>query len=861
MEGGKLNLCLACRDVQASSAGGLAHATRDLAEALARSGHEVHLLTNRSSAALPDLAGVSIHPLFMSPASGRFADAALDTAPHNIMHAAAVYREVRRIHEQERPVDAVVAPLWRSEGAVCILDHSFPTIVSCMTSIRTLTELGDEWRLIPDIRERVSLEREALRRCQYLHGLTHAALAKTIGDYGLEPASTAVIGRGLRDRRPQARAVAAGDGPLRVLFVGRIERRKGVDTLLAAARELIDERADLTFTLVGPNADPGYRASFEDEASRDSRLAAAIRFTGGVSDSELIRLYCESDIVCLPSRYESHGIALIEAMMFGKPILTCDAGGIGEVVQAGRDALLVAPEDPDALAAGLRRLASDPGLRSRLGAAARETFERRLDVGRAAVQMQTFIEQVIALHNGLDAACDGVAGRLERLLDEVLTLKPGEARAACEELLDPSMSAHLRRTRTHAGSFPAPRPTAVGGRPRLTAVILTRDRSELLGRALDSIQHSRVPLEILVIDNASSPPGAGHVAAECARRPRVKLRRSDRNLGCAGGRRLGAQLADTEFVLFVDDDAELLPGALEHLVAELDAHPSVGAVAATVVGPQGLVMHSGGRLERTAGLATFELIGAGLALDDPRLPASGPADWVPGTAVLVRRALLEEFEIDAGMSAYFEDNEWCYRVLLERPGCFRRSREALAFHHFQVAHLGSASFDACSTTVNWVAACARFYERHRVLLAPAVFDLIPELRDDRGACDLAAARLLMELVAAKGPEWTLIAWTAGDLGAMFDRHRRHHAEGQRAQAELLRLRQTIASQGAALKLLQHRHEVLSAIEQGGWWRLRSRILLVLRFAERPRSRGGRRVSAGPAPTIQIMPQSGETQDG
>ena len=57
---------------------------------------------------------------------------------------------------------------------------------------------------------------------------------------------------------------------------------------------------------------------------------------------------------------------------------------------------------------------------------------------------------------------------------------------------------------------------------------------------------------------------------------------ADRDLGAAGGRRLGAELAAAELVLFLDDDAELMPGALAHLVAHLDEHPSAGAVTATV---------------------------------------------------------------------------------------------------------------------------------------------------------------------------------------------------------------------------------------------------------------------------------------
>jgi GT2 family glycosyltransferase len=118
--------------------------------------------------------------------------------------------------------------------------------------------------------------------------------------------------------------------------------------------------------------------------------------------------------------------------------------------------------------------------------------------------------------------------------------------------------------------------------------------------------------------------------------------------------------------LFLDDDAVLAPGALEALVAELDEHPDVGAVTATVVGADGLVQHSGGWVEVSGGIAEFSVIGAGCRPDE--LPPSGPSGWVPGTAMLARRELFARFPIDPDVAAYYEDNEWCHRIALECPG-------------------------------------------------------------------------------------------------------------------------------------------------------------------------------------------------
>jgi hypothetical protein len=266
------------------------------------------------------------------------------------------------------------------------------------------------------------------------------------------------------------------------------------------------------------------------------------------------------------------------------------------------------------------------------------------------------------------------------------------------------------------------------------------------------------------------------------------------------------------------------------LLAELDAHPSVGAVTATVIGADGLVQHSGGSVESKDGVATFDLIGSGLPFASPELPPSGPAGWVPGTAVLIRRSLLDEYPIDDRMAAYYEDNEWCYRISQSRPGSFRRCREALVLHH-----LAPTGHDS-SFLVERMAACARFYERHGVLLGPWLFQLVPQLCARDGTRDVAAARLLMELITTKGTQWTLSAWRNGDLTGLLSAHRWHvdlerteRALGS-APAELARLRQAVLSQEETMAFLHRRHETLSRIEQGGWWRLRRRVLPLIRMA-------------------------------
>lgn len=357
-----------------------------------------------------------------------------------------------------------------------------------------------------------------------------------------------------------------------------------------------------------------------------------------------------------------------------------------------------------------------------------------------------------------------------------LPISPIARRPAAEALirpqppkLDPDAEHTVRRLERLVGPAPAGA-CSPSAEPRVTAVVVSRNRPGPALRALESLQRSTVPLEILVIDNNSAPAASEALAAACARSDRIRLRRSDRNLGCAGGRRLGSELVETELALFLDDDAELLTGALERLLMELDSYPQTGAVTATVLSHDASIMFAGGKIVRSADVAHFDVPSMGCSYFDDVLPPTGPTGWVSGTAFLARRELLEAFPIDVGMSAYFEDAEWSYRVELERPGSFRRSREAMAIHRSIYKPFAEPTFKGRSLAVEWLAALAHFYARHRVLVS-WVFFLAPDLLVGDGYFDLAGARLLMDLLADRGTDWTFTAWMNGELEGLLSSHR------------------------------------------------------------------------------------------
>jgi glycosyltransferase involved in cell wall biosynthesis len=123
-------------------------------------------------------------------------------------------------------------------------------------------------------------------------------------------------------------------------------------------------------------------------------LQERVRLTGSMPDPA--RLYGAFDLVAQASRSEGLPNALLEASMAGLPIVATDVGGTAEVVLDGVTGLLVGSDDVDALGRGLRRLASDVGLRARLGAAAHEHATNRFGMDRFVAQFADLYRTLVA---------------------------------------------------------------------------------------------------------------------------------------------------------------------------------------------------------------------------------------------------------------------------------------------------------------------------------------------------------------------------------------------------------------------------------------------------------------------------------
>ena len=407
-EGGRRTFVFLSRTYPPANMTGNARHTSDIAHAIASQGHNVHVLTAGREFNRVDLEdGVWVHRIVARPHKPRQLPGG-QTIPEPIWnHSATMLDEARRISRSRR-VDVVEGVSWDCETAAFVLDGRFPVATNIVTSLAHWLETHPEQASDRRWMSEFGRPMLALERIIYDGSDRNIAASEAIVDslrerYGASFDAVARCAHGLEDMRPLAAARPAGldeaaAGRTKVLFVGRLELRKGIDTLLQAAARLLDDKRDVEFWIAGDNsldigggstAQQAFLAIATGETVQDR-----VRFFGPVDDAELRWLYAHCDLFVAPSLFESFGLVFVEAMMYGKPVIACRAGAASEVVADGETGLLTPPSDATALADAIAALAEEPALRERLGKAGRVLYERRFT---AAVVAGHRIEALLQL--------------------------------------------------------------------------------------------------------------------------------------------------------------------------------------------------------------------------------------------------------------------------------------------------------------------------------------------------------------------------------------------------------------------------------------------------------------------------------
>ncbi|MEZ6232984.1 MAG: glycosyltransferase [Phycisphaerales bacterium] len=690
-----MRIALVSREFAPFHGSGVGVYAAEAARAWTAAGHEVHVLTGDhpglSEGAAALFPGVRVHSLDLQ-------DGMAERLPEPrgaIQWPLGVLERLTDLHART-PFDLIEFPDLHGEGSLAIrarrLEGALPGAVLAVR-LHMPTFLIDHanqrvWRgrLRAYLHE---LEREAIAGADLVFAPCRA-VAEAIEGLGVElgRAGRAVVVSanpfvpGARhdyeaSHAADAPRAADADGPPpqdsndEVVFIGRLERRKGVDVLVRAAVRLLRGRPTTTVRLIGKDTDTGPLDTSVARWLADTipiELRERIVLEGHVERDRAIAAAERAAVLCFPAIWDNWPYAVLEAMAAGRCIVASNAGGHAEMLEHERTALLVEPGDAEGLAAALARALDGAGLRASLGAAARV---RAIEWGDPDRFARETIEAVEKAKRGLNTEAQRHGAGTE--------VKRGEE----------SQSQGRSRIATTASD--------------VTVVIPHRDMGSLLIEALESLDQQSLPgCNVIVVDDGSEHPRTTAVLDRLKREGfgtlDLRLLRHaapGKSQGPAAVRNAGIHSTTTDFVLTLDADDLLDPDCIHRLLAVMRRDPSLACCGSFVSyfeespdrpvgawGPLGLVPDMLGAIN-TMGTGSGILFrrDALLALR-PNLTSGGPFDTtMPG---------YEDWELYAALAAAGRRAEIVPAYLVNyrvRPGS--RYRLDKRRHDFLVAEIAA----------------------------------------------------------------------------------------------------------------------------------------------------------------------------
>lgn len=256
----------------------------------------------------------------------------------------------------------------------------------------------------PEPQLRIQVEAEIAHEADILVASTDDERDDLVELYGAEPERVYVVPPGVDlslfqplDRAEARRKIGYGHGRL-LLFVGRLERLKGVEIAIRALAFLRDRKHDdVRLLILGADSKDGDESEMERLKAIATSVGVRDRvdFLGSVAHHELPCFYSAADAVVMPSYSESFGLVGLEAQACGRPVVGSDVTGLRSVVRDEVSGYLVAGHDPAAYAERIGRLLEDPELAQQMGRRGR-LLAQRFSWSRTADRLEQLFDGAIA---------------------------------------------------------------------------------------------------------------------------------------------------------------------------------------------------------------------------------------------------------------------------------------------------------------------------------------------------------------------------------------------------------------------------------------------------------------------------------
>lgn len=386
--------------------GGIAVFMNDLAKMLSRQGHEITIITEHQDPTQHTVDwedGLWVHRIsskFPKTPRPECADGRLPLPKNLADYSLAVYAEIKRINKI-RNFDLVVGTIWDCDLLATALLSEIPVATYLVTNYGLAAESKPEWTANKDfynnhVLKVIDAEQRLLKASSHVLTSTSAILndiERTL-KIKIPREKIHLIPFGTQDIE-STNVIDSESKNLRVLFVGRLEKRKGISELLSAIERIAPKNKFISFHIVGDNTiTDGVEGNYMDKfiaKNNGEEWMTRVEFKGHVTDSELIEEYQNCDIFVAPSEYESFGLIFLEAMRFGKPCIGTNVGGIPEIITHGENGILVRPNAAEELHEALLNLIENREMRLNIGAAGQRRYKEFFTTEKYAERFMDFV--------------------------------------------------------------------------------------------------------------------------------------------------------------------------------------------------------------------------------------------------------------------------------------------------------------------------------------------------------------------------------------------------------------------------------------------------------------------------------------
>lgn len=390
----RLHICYISQEYPPETGwGGIGSYTYEMAQAMARAGHRVTVISRAlNGESVVNEGAVTVHRVRPGP---RWESMPVLWRLNRIWpgFAWAAMLKVRRLHRQQR-IDIIEAAEGRADGFFVSYLPGRPKLVTRLHTARIFIDRFNGLNGKQGGHREYWFEKQSIARANLITAPSKAVVDLTRTWLPLADKTTLVVPNPI-DQDHFMPATSIRDST--VLYAGRLERNKGAETMKEAIPILLRKFPSLEFRFVGTDGLDRDGQSWRQKIleSLDPVQRARVRFEE-MSRAELVQAYQEAAVCILPSAWENSSYTLLEAMACATPVVACNSGGSPELIENGVSGFLIPVNDSEALVSRIAELLATPSLRKSMGDNARRRIEESFSVERVLPKMIAAYDYAIA---------------------------------------------------------------------------------------------------------------------------------------------------------------------------------------------------------------------------------------------------------------------------------------------------------------------------------------------------------------------------------------------------------------------------------------------------------------------------------